>query len=169
MLTINNSDYFLLEFPPDFIFPGTRQFIYNVMQDGYIPIICHVERNRVFRQNPLLLYQFLQMGALSQVTAGSFRGDFGSEVRAAAIEFVKSNMAHVIASDSHHSRYRQPQMSFVYKELKETVDPQQLDMLTTGIPSAIINNEAIPDTGPMRDPSRRSSVFDFFTNLFQKQ
>lgn len=169
MLTINNSDYFLLEFPPDFIFPGTRQFIYNVMQDGYIPIICHVERNRVFRQNPLLLYQFLEMGALAQATAGSFRGDFGSDVRTTALEFVKANMIHVIASDSHHSRYRQPQMSFVYEELKEAADTRHIDLLTTGIPSAIIKNEAVPDTGPMKDPSHRPSMFDFFINLFQRQ
>jgi protein-tyrosine phosphatase len=139
------------------------------MQDGYIPIICHVERNRVLRQNTLLLYQFLQMGALAQVTAGSFRGDFGSHVRSAAIELVRANMVHVIASDSHHSRYRQPQMSFVYKELHEVADVQQIDLLTTGIPSAIINNEAVPDTGPMKDPSRKTSVFDFFTSLFQRQ
>lgn len=166
LLTINNSDYFLLEFPVDFIFPGSRQFVYNVMSDGYIPIIAHPERNRQLRKDPALLYELLQIGALSQVTAGSIRGDFGPDVRAAAMDFLKWNMVNVIASDSHNVRFRRPEMGFVYRELKE-MDRKQIDILTHTAPRAIIDNEAVPDTGSMIDPTRNSSVFDFFKGMFK--
>lgn len=166
LLTINNSDYFLLEFPKDFIFPGTGQFIHNVMQDRFIPIICHPERNRVFQEDPSLLYQFLQMGALCQITAGSLRGDFGPDTRDTALDFMKCNMVHVIASDSHHSQFHRTEMAFVYNELKE-MDRQWIDILTHTIPRAIINNEALPDTGPMIDPARSTSIFKFFKEMFQ--
>lgn len=166
LLTINNSDYFLLEFPVDFIFPGTRQFIYNVMSDGYIPIIAHPERNRQLRKDPALLYELLQIGALSQVTAGSIRGDFGHDVRGAALDFLKCNMVNVIASDSHNVRFRRPEMGFVYDELKE-MDRKHIDILTHTAPRAIVDNEAVPDIGPMIDPTRNSSVFDFFKGMFK--
>ncbi|MCP5108728.1 MAG: tyrosine protein phosphatase [bacterium] len=166
LLTINNSDYFLLEFPVDFIFPGTRQFIFDVMNDGFIPIICHPERNRAFRNNPELLYQFLRIGALSQVTAGSIRGDFGTDSRDAALDFLKFNLVNIIASDSHHHQFRPPRLSFVYEVLKE-MDRGQIDILVQTAPRAVIDNEALPDTGPMTDPTRNSSVFDFFKSMFQ--
>lgn len=168
LLTLNNSDYFLLEFPPDFIFPGSEQFIYNVMNEGFIPIIAHPERNRIFRSKPQLLHRFLQIGALSQVTAGSIRGDFGTSARTAALEFIKHNMVHVIASDAHHTQVRTPETAFVYQELEE-FDREHIDLLTTGIPQAIIDNEAVPDTGPMRDPTHKASVFDIFSSIFTRE
>lgn len=167
LLTINGSDYFLLEFPVDFIFPGTRQFIYNVMSDGFIPIICHPERNRRFREGPSLLYEFMQIGALSQVTAGSFRGDFGADARAAAHYFLKCNLVNVIASDSHNTRQRRPEMGFLYRELKET-DPRTVDMLTRVVPKAIIDNQAPPDTGTLIDPTRKTSFFAIFKEMFNR-
>lgn len=164
-ITINDSDYFLLEFPSDFVFPGTRQFIYGVMSDGFIPIIAHPERNSEFIRNPSLLHEFMQMGALAQVTAGSFTGEFGIDTRTTAYKFLKSNMVSLIASDSHHSHFRTPGMSFIFEELKD-FDRELLELLTHGVPHAVINNEAPPDTGTLMDPSKNSSVFEFMKKWF---
>ncbi len=168
VLTIADSDFFLLEFPPDFVFPGTRQFIYQVMSEGFIPIIAHPERNREFRRNPNLLYELMQMGALSQVTAASFRGDFGMDVRNAAQEFLKFNLISVIATDAHRPDFRKPQMAFIYDILPES-GREIIDMLVDKIPRAIIENEVPPEIGPPREPNRKASVVDFFKGLFQHE
>jgi protein-tyrosine phosphatase len=161
ILTINNSDYFLLEFPAEFIFPGTKQFIFNVMTDGFIPIICHPERNREFQRNPALLYEFLRIGALSQVNAGSFRGVYGAEVRLIAYDLLKYNLVHIIASDCHNSMERSPSLSFLYEKLN-IIQKEKIDMLVRIIPGSIINNKPIPDIGTMKDPNAKISFFDLF-------
>ncbi|MCP4151871.1 MAG: tyrosine protein phosphatase [bacterium] len=170
LFSINNSDYFLLEFPFGFVFPGSEQFIYNIMNDGFIPIICHPERNRVFRQDPGLLYRFMQVGALTQLTAGSLCGDFGTDSQIAALDLLKCNMVSMIASDSHHIRYRRPEMAFVYNVLDDhkEIDRKQLDILTHDAPLAITRNEVPPDTGTMLEPSQHPSFFDFIKKVFKK-
>ena len=161
ILTINKSDYFLLEFPSEFIFPGTKQFIFNVMTDGFIPIICHPERNREFQRDPALLYEFLRIGALSQVNAGSFRGVYGAEARLIAYDLLKYNLVHIIASDSHNSMERSPSLSFLYKKLN-LIQKEKIDMLVRIIPGAIISNKPVPDIGTMKDPNAKISFFDIF-------
>lgn len=158
-VSLNGGDYFLLEFPPDFVFPGARRFVYSVMTDGFIPIICHPERNSEFRRNPVLLYQLMQDGALSQVTASSLSGEFGGEAKSAALHFLRHNLVSVIASDCHHSERRVPGMSFLFKDQKE-IDRQLLMVLTEDAPRAILNNQAPPETGPLRDPGK-TSFFGF--------
>lgn len=164
LLTINNSDYFLLEFPPDMIFPGSEEYIFDLVTDGFIPIICHPERNQVFQQNLRLLYQLLQAGALAQIDAGSIRGDFGSTAYSTCIHLLKHNLVHVIASDCHDSRTRVPGLSFIYKKLPAS-EREKVDMLLERVPLSIVNNNVLPDTGPMIDPGRRISFFDFIRRV----
>ncbi|MCK5055329.1 MAG: hypothetical protein KAT34_01630 [Candidatus Aminicenantes bacterium] len=164
LLTINNSDYFLLEFPADVVFEGSKEYIFDLVTDGLIPIICHPERNPVFQQNPRLLYQILQAGALSQVDAGSIRGDFGVTVYAAAMKFLKHNLVHILASDCHDSRTRPPGLSFIYKQMHE-IEREKIDMLVKKVPLAVVNDNVVPDTGPILDPDRRTTFFDFIRSF----
>ena len=166
VLTINNSDYFLLEFPPDIVFPGSKEYILNITADGFIPIICHPERNLVFQQNPLLLYQLLQVGALSQVDAGSIRGDFGITAYSTSMDLLKFNLVHVIASDCHNLEFHVPGLSFLYNKLRG-IEKEKIDMMVEKIPLAIVSNNAPPDIGPMIEPGSKKSFFDFITSVFK--
>lgn len=164
ILTINESAYFLLEFPSNLIFPGTREFIFNIINDGFIPIICHPERNDVFQENPALLYQFLQIGALSQINVRSLLGDFGVSSKIIAHKLLKLNMVHIIASDSHNSKSRSPVLSFAYKELRY-LETEKIDILVRDTPGAIIDNAAPVDIGPMIDPGKKSSFLYFIRRI----
>jgi protein-tyrosine phosphatase len=166
-LTLNNSDYFLLEFPLNFIFPGVKDFLFDILVEGLVPIICHPERNQILQANPQILFEYVQMGALSQLNAGSFRGDFGSDVHAAALNFLKSNLVHVIATDTHNYLSRPPQLSFIYKYLSE-FPKEQIDKYVYDIPKAIISNQAIPDIGMANDPRKKSFFMGMMKRLFNK-
>ncbi len=52
LLTINNGSYFLLEFPGDYIYAHSKDFIFNVLTEGFIPIISHAERNSEIQRSP---------------------------------------------------------------------------------------------------------------------
>jgi len=164
LLTINNSDYFLMEFPADVVYEGSKEYIFDLVTDGFIPIICHPERNLIFQQNPRLLYQILQAGALSQADVGSFRGDFGISAQAAAMKFLKHNLVHVIASDCHDTKNRPPGLSFIYKHMPE-IDKEKIDLLVEHVPLAVVNDNVVPDTGPISDPGKKTTFFDFLRSF----
>lgn len=168
-LTINNSSYFLLEFPPGIVFPGSKEYIVELVTDGFIPIICHPERNQVFQENPRELYQLLQAGALSQIDAGSLRGEFGRAAYSTSLDLLRHNLAHVIASDCHGVETRVPGLSFVYKKLSgiRGIEKETIDMLVEKIPLAIVNDNVPPDIGPMIEPGKQKSIFGFFRSGFK--
>ena len=167
VLALNGSSYFLLEFPFEFIFPGTRDFIFNVLAEGWIPIIVHPERNKAIQRNPGILYDLVKTGALIQVNAGSLRGIFGNEAQAAAFHLLHHNLVHVIASDAHSPKHRAPELSFVHSTL-ENEGIEIADLLVSGIPQSILDDEAIIDIGEPRDPGKKSKFFDFLRGKFRQ-
>lgn len=68
--------YLMLEFPDDDIPSYTSNVIYELMQRGIIPVIVHPERNTMIMKQPDILYDLLSRGYLSQVTSGSYVGNF---------------------------------------------------------------------------------------------
>jgi protein-tyrosine phosphatase len=161
LLTINNGSYFLLEFPHDYVYAHSKEFIFKILTDGFIPIISHAERNSEIQRSPALLRDLVKAGALCQVNAGSLRGDFGNAARQSAHDLVRGNLVHVIASDTHDLESRKPELSYV-PALLPGVAPDKIDLFLRGIPEAIIADQAIPDIGePILSP-QRSSFFNFF-------
>jgi protein-tyrosine phosphatase len=164
LLTINNGSYFLLEFPADYVYAHSKEFIFKLLTEDLIPVISHAERNQEIQRSPAILRELVKAGALCQVNAGSFRGDFGNNARRCAYELLRDNLVHVIASDAHDLEKRQPGLSFV-RPLLQGVDAEKADLYLHGIPAAIIADEAIPDIGePVSHHSRRS-----FFDLFRKR
>ncbi len=161
LLTINNGSYFLLEFPADYVYAHTKEFIFKAQTEDLIPVISHAERNQEIQRSPAVLRELVKAGALCQVNAGSFRGDFGHEARRCAYDLLQDNLVHVVASDAHDLESRRPGLSYV-RALLTGVDPDKVDLFLEGIPAAILADEAIPDIGePVSSHSRRS-FFDFF-------
>lgn len=161
LLTINNSSYLLLEFPPDYVYAHSKEFIFKIMTEGFIPIISHAERNSEIQRSPAVLRDLVKTGALCQVNAGSLRGDFGNSARQSAYELIKGNLVHVIASDAHDLKSRKPELAFV-KALLPGVDPEKIDLFLSGIPEAIIADQAVPDIGEPTWHYQTSTFFDLF-------
>jgi protein-tyrosine phosphatase len=161
LLTINNGSYFLLEFPADYIYSGSKEFIFTVLSDGFIPIISHPERNSAIQRSPRLLHELVKTGALCQINAGSLRGDFGSQARQTAFDLLAGNWVHVIASDAHNPLSRKLELSYVSGLLRH-VAAEKVDMYLSGIPAAIVADEAPPDIGEPQQRLPRRSFFDFF-------
>jgi protein-tyrosine phosphatase len=161
LLTINNSAYFLLEFPGDYIYAHSKDFVFNALTAGYIPIISHAERNSEIQRAPGILRELVKVGALCQVNAGSLRGDFGSEAQSCAYGLLKANLVHVIASDAHDLEKRKPELSYV-PALLHHVDPEKIALYLHDIPEAIIADLAVPDIGEAHSSRPRRSFFDFF-------
>ena len=77
-LCMGDTAYLLLEFPtthkPHFI----RQTLYNLQQQGIVPLIAHIERYPYVLEDPTLLYDWVAAGAYAQINVGALRDWFMS-------------------------------------------------------------------------------------------
>jgi protein-tyrosine phosphatase len=105
LLTINGTSYFLFEFPPYTVAPQTREFIFEARIQGYRPILAHPERNEVLSNNLDLLAEFVDGGALVQLTASSLFGRLGEQAQRSSHLMLQKGLAHFIATDSHSFRF----------------------------------------------------------------
>ena len=119
-LTLANSGkYLLIELPSEYIPSHTSDFIYKIQLRGYIPIIVHPERNKVFQKNKQLLYEYVFRGALIQITAASLLGLNGRSLRKYTKELIRHNLVHFISSDAHHFEKRPFLLKSAFDHIKK--------------------------------------------------
>lgn len=112
--------YLLIEFPFSKIPDYSQAVLADLCSKGYRPIIVHPERNHVFLEDPKKLEPYIQMGCLTQVTNGSYIGQFGKKVEKASKFMIKHNYAHMLASDAHNVSTR----GFYTKEAYELLEEE---------------------------------------------
>lgn len=111
------GQYLMLEFPDDDIPSYTSTMIYELMQRGIIPVIVHPERNTKIMQQPDILYDLLNEGCLSQITASSYVGIFGHKVQKFSKQLIRTGQAYVFASDAHDLPNRKYEMTNAFAKL----------------------------------------------------
>lgn len=109
--------YLMLEFPDDDVPSYTSTMIYELMQRGIIPIIVHPERNKKIMEQPDILYDLLNEGCLSQITASSYVGIFGHKVQKFSKQLIRTGQAYVFASDAHDLPNRKYEMTNAFAKL----------------------------------------------------
>ena len=118
ILTLNKSNYILLEFPHTQIPLHIEEILFQIQIMGITPILSHVERNLKFQQKPALLSQLIQNGALAQITAASLCGFFGPILKKISQKFLSEELVYSIASDA-HTDTEEGRGSFFSQALKE--------------------------------------------------
>ena len=143
--TINNKGkYILIEFPVQTIPPGAKEELFKLKLKGLIPIIAHPERIAPFRKNIDILYDFVQMGCLLQVTAMSITGGMGKSAMNMSHKLIDLRLAHIIASDAHSPVNRPPILSkAVDAAAIITGSTKEAESMVTTTPAAVINGEEI--------------------------
>ncbi|WP_102273043.1 tyrosine-protein phosphatase [Cytobacillus massiliigabonensis] len=107
VLTLGNQNkYLLLELPSGEVPDYTLEVVYELLLKGITPIIVHPERNRGLLSDNNLLYELVQEGALTQLTAGSMIGQFGKKVKSFSEKIIEHHLSHFIASDAHNVHTR---------------------------------------------------------------
>jgi protein-tyrosine phosphatase len=156
-LSINNSRYLLLEFPHFYVTQSWDSFLRSLLAAGTVPIITHPERNSWFVRHPKAVEQAVQIGALVQITAMSLLGGFGDEARRFSIHLLKSDLAHVMASDGHSATERPPLLSGAVKAAAGLIGDERAQELVKTMPAAIIVDRPVRVRQPrVLDAGKRS-------------
>lgn len=106
LFTDELQQYLLVEFPTASIPNFTERLFYDLQTNGKTPVIVHPERNRVIQEDPHKLKEFVQHGALAQLTAASYTGGFGKQIQKLSKQMIDADLVHFIASDAHNTTNR---------------------------------------------------------------
>jgi protein-tyrosine phosphatase len=136
--TINDSRYLLVEFsdytaPVRFMDP-----IFPLLAAGFIPIVTHPERNGVLLHHPEMVDELVGEGCLVQVTANSLTGFWGERPKKMAVELLKREIVHFIASDAHDPRRRTTVLSAGVKVAAGIIGEAAAGKLVNENPRAIV-------------------------------
>lgn len=138
-----DNRYLMLEFPDDDVPHYTNQMIFELQQRGIIPVIVHPERNTKIMEQPDLLYQMLEKGCLSQITASSYVGTFGKKVEDFSRKLIANGQGYLFASDAHDLPGRKYEMRQAFDKLSQEFGPDLAKRYGDNA-RAIINGENVP-------------------------
>ena len=123
------NQYLLIEFPTATIPAFTDSLFFNLQKTGVTPIIVHPERNHAILNDPTLLLNLVERGALAQLTAGSYIGSFGKKIQKLSKQLIEANLVHFIASDAHNITSRTFYMKDAYQRLEKEFGKEKVSKL----------------------------------------
>ncbi|MCM3735363.1 tyrosine protein phosphatase [Bacillus cytotoxicus] len=160
ILTLNETNkYILIEFPSNHVPRYAEQMLYELRVKGMIPIIVHPERNAELIERPDKLYNLVNKGALTQVTAGSLLGNFGKKIKKFSLQLVEHNLTHMIASDAHNTTTRAFHLQAGYDVIGNEFGANML-MDFKENPYLLISGKTIYKEDPQQ--IRRKKIFGIF-------
>jgi protein-tyrosine phosphatase len=150
LLTINDTGRFaLIELPQELLPQNLEEFFWDLQTQKITPIIGHPERNAVLLQDPARLYEWVQMGVLTQLTAASLLGLFGRRVQRFSALLVEHNLAHILATDAHGLHVRTPKLSEGYKAIEGMKGEKTAIQMVCETPKRVIHGEPVIPDEPM--------------------
>lgn len=100
---LNSSKYVLIEVSRDNTLNNFNEIIYNLINNGYIPILAHPERYMCVKRNKNILKKWISMGVLLQINFESISGKYGLYAKKNVKFILKNNLATFIGGDIHKS------------------------------------------------------------------
>jgi protein-tyrosine phosphatase len=119
----------LLEFPHGEIPFGAEKLIKWLVSKEITPMIAHPERNKGIMAQPSKMKPFLQLGCLTQVTAQSITGGFGSACQEIAHKLLVEDQITIIASDAHNTQHRPPKVADAFAVIETLSSKQHADLI----------------------------------------
>lgn len=148
-IPLNHSRYVLLEFSYIEIPRYTDQLIFDLQMKGFVPLIAHPERCPPLIDDMDMLYDLVDRGVITQVTAGSVTGAFGGNLKTLTLEMIKRNLVHVVASDAHNATVRPFMLKEAYQVIEKELGESYVNYLQKNA-SAILNNKELAVISPAR-------------------
>jgi protein-tyrosine phosphatase len=142
--SIDGKGYLLIEFSNSAIPPKMNDAMLLLQSTGYRLIVTHPERYPAVLGRPEMLADWLRMGCMVQVTAGSLYGRFGKMAEAFSNELLQRNWVHFIASDAHNMAGRPPHLKKGYNYVADRAGEETARRLCETNPRAAVEGAPWP-------------------------
>ena len=118
---MNGTKYVLVEFSHYYEFQKIRNSVYELVSEGYNPILAHIERYACLTKNDEYIEELTDMGAYMQVNAGTLLGKMGIIQKCMCKRWLQERRIHFIASDAHDLQKRKPNLLECKKYVEKKV------------------------------------------------
>ncbi len=135
------SRYVLIEFPFFSIPEFAEQTFEKLFNAGYRPILAHPERIIPIQDDPQILFDLIDRGALCQVTAGSLVHKYGEDAKRVADYLLEQNAIHIVGSDAHNTSNRNFHIKEAYEFLERTKGIETVTRLKENARKILKNEE----------------------------
>lgn len=136
--TINNTKYLLIELPLREKLEIAFDILFNLRNNGIVPIIAHPERYHYINLEDL--EKMINLGCLLQGNISSLSGKYGKGAKHNLELFLKKHMIHILGTDTHHDCIN---LELCYNTLDKFVSSKMKDELLFENFDKIINNKDI--------------------------
>ncbi|WP_062532943.1 tyrosine-protein phosphatase [Jeotgalibaca dankookensis] len=160
LFTDEGNTYLLIEFPTMSIPHYTESLFFQLMQAQIIPVIVHPERNQAIIEEPEILKNLIEKGALAQVTASSYVGVFGKEIAKLSSQLIEANLVHILASDAHNTRGRAFHMEEAFEKMAIEFGQGKVDQFKENAKN-IINGDLFSPPNPS-EIKKKKKFFGLF-------
>lgn len=134
---INGSNYVLVEFSSAHSFAKIRNWIYQLVTSGFVPIVAHIERYPAVDCEEKV-EELINLGALMQVDAGAILGEYGFRQKKMSWKLLKKRMVHFVASDAHDTEKKRPNLKECSARLEKKLSRSYVDELLVHNPQKIL-------------------------------
>jgi protein-tyrosine phosphatase len=88
--------------------PGVKETIFEMITEGYRPILAHVERYPFYFDDWDTIENLSERGCLLQLNLNSLSGQYGPQVKKMAENLIDKDLIDVVGSDCHHMGHLRP-------------------------------------------------------------
>lgn len=143
IMSLNGSRYVLIELPFMNKIKNLKEIIFELVRNGYIPIIAHPERYHFIQKNPEVVEEYLEMGALFQGNYQSLWKYYGASAKKTLKILLKNNKIHFLGSDI-HKQTEKLNTKKLYKKLERIIkDKKKVEDLLEKNFDKVIKNEVV--------------------------
>jgi protein-tyrosine phosphatase len=159
-ITLGGGTCILLECPFTRAAGLMPALVEHLQRRGFRVLLAHPERSPEFLRDPAGLSALIRGGAMVQVTASAFRGDFGRTARRFALELLDAGLVHVVASDAHDARDRSPVVLPLVRDAvrRQGLPTTTIEYLTAEAPQALLEDAPLPPPSPRRTRPLRARL-----------
>ena len=152
-LTLNESRYILIEFSTHYAPNHLVNRMEELLAQGFVPIIAHVERYPYLIQNIDLMIELISRGLLFQVNASTL---INLKHQKLIATLIKQNLIHLIASDCHNLSSRKPNLMEAYDVVAQKYGTEVRDYFINNAVS-VINDQSVI----IKEPKNPKGFFHF--------
>lgn len=141
--TLGKSQYVLIEIDYNASFNIVEKMLFDIMINGYIPIIAHCERLVRNEKDCIKLLKLKNRGCLLQINSSAILKAKKKWLKKWMIKRLKDNTISFISSDAHDIKVRKPILKEAYNIVRKKAGEDIAYNVFIANPKKIIFNEAI--------------------------
>ncbi len=141
ILTLADSRYLLVEFLPGEHFRRINEGLRQLIQEGYYPVIAHVEKVGCLIENPERVKELVEMGCYMQANCEDFLGGIFNHQSKTLRGLMEENLIHFLGSDCHDEINRPPMMEDCISKLYKKVTKRNLEKVIYDNPARFLQKK----------------------------